>query len=133
MFSSNQVFEISGDLGQLESAIKFVVDFYGNGNNVIDSFQITKDGQYCLGWGDNEGWTKFPFDFDVHIVSEIIKQHLKKQSVGRESEWEDYDGCTDDGFLMKCIPETFSNEEDGIVNPFFGIVSIEPFEAFYSK
>ena len=130
MFSSNQVFEISGDLGQLESAIKFVVGFYGSG---IDSFQITKDGKYCLGWGDHEGWTKFPFDFDSHIVSEIIKQHLKKQSMGEESEWEGCDGCTDEGVLMKCIPETFSDEENGIVNPFFGIVSIEPFEAFYSK
>lgn len=34
-------------------------------------------------------------------------------------------------FLL--IPETFSDERDGIKHPFYGIVSFETFTNFYSK
>ena len=35
--------------------------------------------------------------------------------------------------VMKNIPETFSDEKNGIKRPFYGIVSFEPFTNFYSK
>ena len=47
--------------------------------------------------------------------------------------YEYFDGGTNEGFLMKNIPETFSDEQDGIKNPFYGIISFEPFTNFYSK
>lgn len=34
---------------------------------------------------------------------------------------------------MRAIPETFSNLDNGIQNPFYGIVSFETFTCFYSK
>lgn len=131
MFSSEQRFEISGDRGQLEAAIKFAVNMYGSS---CKSYQISKDGKYCLGWTVDEenGWNPFPFDFDAHIVSEIVKQHLDKQDYGKDPyDW--CDGGSGKGFLMKVIDQTFSDEKDGIKRPFYGIVSIEPFWNYYAK
>lgn len=131
MFSSNQIFEISGSLDSLERTLRFAMEFHGVGKSGV-RYQITEDGKYCLGWGDDEHWLNFPFDFDAHIVAEIIKQHIRKQP-RKDSEWDWADGDTETGFLMKVIPETFSDECNGIKQPFFGIVSIEPFVEFYSK
>lgn len=131
MFSSEQIFDINGDMGQLEIAIKFAVDMHGVPRNNI-KYQITKDGKYCLGWGDEkDGWYKYPFDFDVHIVSEIVKQHLRKQDV--EDPYAYCDGSSKLGFRMKVIDNVFSDEKDGIKNPFFGIVSIEAEYLYYAK
>ena len=74
MFSSEQVFKISGTMGQLETAIKFAMDMSeANKDNI--SYQITKDGKYCIGWLAENGWEKYLFDFDPHIGAEIVKQH----------------------------------------------------------
>jgi len=131
MFSSEQIFDINGDMGQLEMAIKFAVDMCGVERDKI-KYQITKDGKYCLGWGDEkDGWNKYPFDFDTHIVSEIVKQHLRKQDVEDPYAYED--GSSELGFRMKAIDNVFSDEKDGIKNPFFGIVSIEAEYIYYGK
>ena len=76
---------------------------------------------------------EFPFDFNPHIVSEIIEQHIEKIMDNMTSDYEFADGGTSRGFLMKAIPETFSYEYQGIKKPFYGIISIEPFENFYAK
>ena len=133
MFSSNQEFKISGDLDQLEEALRFAIKYYGAGSGKDIFYQITSDGKYCLGWHETKNWIKYPFDFDIHIVSEIIKQHLLKLSVGQPTLYDDYDGSTEQGFIMKNITETFLDNEDNIVDPFYGIISIEPYECFYSK
>ena len=130
MFSSEQIFEVSGDMDQLEKAIRFAIDMHGIGKSGI-SYQITENGKYCLGWGDEGEWKKYPFDFDVHIVSEIVKQFLEKQDCEDPYAWSD--GSSEKGFLMKIIPEVFSDEKDGIKQPFYGIVSIEPHMNFYAK
>lgn len=131
MFSFDQVFDISGDMGQLEMAIEFAVDMHGIARDKI-KYQITKDGKYCLGWGDEkDGWNKYPFDFDTHIVAEIVKQHLRKQDV--EDPYDYCDGSSVLGFRMKAIDNVCSDEEDGIKNPFFGIVSIEAEYIYYGK
>lgn len=129
MFSSDQVFDVSGDFEQLEDAIRFAVKMFGNCKKIY--YQITEDGKYCLGWAEDERWKPLPFDFDSHIIAEIVKQHLEKNK--KESKYEWADGTCEDGFLMKVIPETFSEENNGIKHPFYGIVSIEYFENFYSK
>lgn len=54
-------------------------------------FQITEDGRFCLGWGNADRWNKLPFDFNAHIVAEIVKQHLAKQEYN-EDEYSCYDG-----------------------------------------
>jgi len=133
MFSSNQIFEISGSLEQLEDAIRFALRHYGKSNAKELFYQIAEDGKYCLGWNCDEGWNEFPFDFDPHIVSEIIEQHIEKMMDGTKSKYEWGDGSTGRGFLMKVIPQMFSDEYQGIKKPFYGIVSIEPFENFYAK
>ena len=116
MFSSEQIFDISGDMDQLEKAIKFAIDMHGIGKSGISY---------------DEEWKKYPFDFDVHIVSEIVKQFLEKQDCEDPYAWAD--GSSEKGFLMKIIPEVFSDEKDGIKKPFYGIVSIEPYMNFYAK
>lgn len=129
MFSSEQIFEVSGDMGQLEKAIKFAISMFGS---KCESYQISEDGKYCLGWMVEDGWNPFPFDFDAHIISKIIEQHLNKQDYG-ESPYDYYDGSTKKGFLMKTIKQNFSDKKDGIKRPFYGIISIEPFWNFYAK
>ena len=130
MFSSDQIFFFFFSMDQLEKAIKFAIDMRGISKSGI-SYQITKNGKYCLGWGDEEEWKKYPFDFDVHIVSEIVKQFLEKQDCEDPYAWAD--GSSEKGFLMKVIPEVFSDEKDGVKKPFYGIVSIEPYMNFYAK
>lgn len=131
MYSSEQILKVSGDMSQLETAIHFALNMNGCTKQI--SYQITNDGKYCLGWlcDEEKGWKSFPFDFDVHIVSEIIKQHLKKQEI--DNPYENYDGSSSKGFLMKVIPQVFSDIANGIKNPFYGIVSIEPFYNYYAK
>lgn len=135
MMSSNQVFEISGSFDQLQLALDFAIKFAGEHTKSL-VFQITEDGKYCIGWkpdsGPSKGWQDFQFDYDSEIVSKIIIQFLSKQKYGR-SPYEYFDGSTDEGFLMKLIPETFADEENGIKKPFYGIVSFETFTNFYSK
>ena len=131
MFSSEQIFDINGEMDQLEMSIKFAMQMNGIPKN--PSYQITKDGKYCLGWivDEKEGWKPFPFDFDAHIISEIVKQHLRKQDV--EDPYDGWDGSSELGFRMKVIDRVFSNEKDGVRKPFYGIVSIEPEYIYYAK
>lgn len=131
MFSSEQIFDINGEMDQLEMSIKFAMQMNGIPKN--PSYQITKDGKYCLGWivDEKEGWKPLPFDFDAHIVAEIVKQHLRKQDI--EDPYDDWDGSSELGFRMKVIDRVFSNEKDGVRQPFYGIVSIEPEYIYYAK
>lgn len=135
MFSSNQIFKVSGDMSQLEIALRFAIDFdESNYKRLV--YQKTEDGKYCIGWKpENElpkGWQEFQFDFDTDIVSKIIAQYLYKH---RESDnsYEYFDGTTDIGFVMENIPHVFSDEYEGIKEPFYGIVSFKPFMNFYAK
>lgn len=131
MMSSNQIFEISGDFNQLRSALDFAIN-YSRVNEKDLCFQITNDGKFCIGWGNKKGWERFQFGYDLEIVSKIIVKHLENQKYER-SPYEYYDGETNEGFLMKVIPEVFSDKYEGIKNPFYGIVSFQPFTNFYSK
>ena len=135
MFSSNQLLEVSGTFYQLECALCFAINYCeANEKNLV--FQTTEDGKFCIGWkpesGTTKGWQDFQFDYDSEIVAKIIIQFLQKQKY-KESPYEYFDGGTNSGFLMKVIPETFSDEENGIKNPFYGIISFETFTNFYSK
>lgn len=144
MFSSNQILEISGCLshnGELETALEFAIKYSGNYRRMTKSeiergckllYQITEDGKYCIGWGFKEisdGWSEYPFDFDINIVSKIIRQHLAKADIDRGI----YSGSYYKGFIMKCVPECLGNICEGIKNPFHGIVYFEPYTCFYSK
>ena len=139
MFSSNQVFEISGSMDQLQAALQFALDYSGHAKDMTQReiargcklvYQITKDGKYCIGWSFNgaaDGWNEYPFDFDVEIVARIIAQYLGKLETPNSGyEWAD--GSTDPGFLMKVI-----SCDDNIKNSFYGIVSFEIFNCFYAK
>lgn len=135
MFSSNQVLEISGEFYQLQGALDFAIGYYEKEEKDL-VFQITENGKYCIGWKPNdysiEGWENFQFDFDSEIVSKIIIQFLKKQKC-KDSPYDYFDGGTNEGFLMKVLPQTFAEEENGIKDPFYGIVSFETFVNYYSK
>lgn len=144
MFSSNQILEFSGSLShkdELKHALEFAIKASGwyepmtrTNNPCKCVYQITEDGKYCIGWGGEEkGWSEFPFDFDFEIISRIIAQHLEKQeAVHMEHCIDGLDGSYSKGFLMKVIENSFS-DRDGIKNPFYGIVSFEPYTCFYAK
>lgn len=135
MFSSNQIFKVSGDMSQLKMALGFAIDFDESSHKDL-VFQTTKDGKYCIGWKPKnelpKGWQKFQFDFDTDIVGKIIAQYLHKHRES-DSPYEYFDGSTDIGFVMENIPDDFSDEYEGIKNPFYGIVSFKPFMNFYAK
>ena len=151
-FSSNQVLSVSGRLGSdLEDAFKFALEYSGHSEHFVRRenpsdcvYQITKDGRYCVGWhidinepywvhsrGIPEGWSKYPFDFDVHIIASIINNHLDKQDIDKEGL---LDLAYEKGFIMSVIPENpGSMEADGIKHPFYGIVVFKPYICYYSK
>ena len=144
MFSSNQILEISGNLSdfnneEIYNALEFALKLSRNLENFTRKnepskcvYQITKNGKYCIGWAYNgvkDGWNEFPFDFDLNIISLIIAKHLKNQKVNEDI----WDGSYAKGFIMKVIPETLSDEYEGIKNPFYGIVEFSPYTCFYSK
>lgn len=144
MFSSNQIFEISGSLShcnELEMALEFALEYSDEVKNMykeeIDRgckflYQITEDGKYCIGSSKKnvpEGWNEYPFIFNIDNVSKIIRQHLEtyplEKGIG--------EGSYEKGFIMKCIREHLGSENDGIKNPFYGIVYFKPYTCFYSK
>lgn len=83
-------------------------------------------------WGYKDipkGWLEYPFRFDIDIVSRIIHQHLENFPIVR-NEW---DGSYIKGFIMKCIDTSMDEEENGIKNPFYGIIYFKPYTCFYAK
>ena len=142
MFSSNQIFQISGTYSQIETALRFAMDYSNyskhlSGNKKLNGFkfvwQIAEDGRYCIGWNFEDvvpGWNEFQFDFDISIVSKVIEQQLRKSEMYG---YANGDGDTVPGFLMKCGTGSFSDEEFGIKNPFYCIVSFEPYMVYFAK
>ena len=144
MFCSNQILKVSGRLStnrdELECALEFALKYSGEAKKMRQSeidrgckllYQITKDGKYCIGWGiENipEGWSEYPFRFDIDNVSKIIRRYLECFPIERGIEY----GYYEKGFIMQCIDESISAEKDGIINPFYGIVYFEPYTCFYS-
>ena len=143
MFSSNQVFEISGSLNQLEAAIDFAMEYSGHKECFIRKekpakcvYQVTRDGRYCIGWnfgGVEEGWIEYPFDYDAKIIAQIASQHIQKAEKPF-NEFDGYDGSSRVGFLLQEGPggKTYK-ERDCVKNGFFCIVNIRPFWCFYAK
>lgn len=139
MFSSNQILDITGDIEQMEGTLEFALKYSGDDvifrrGDSVPVWQTTDKGDYCIGYAydaDNipKGWNGFSFGYDTEIISLIIKKHLLSQKI----EYGAAEGAYDKGFYMKCIPECFGDEYEGIKNPQFGIVSFSPYTVFYSK
>lgn len=143
MFSSNQVLEISGSMDQLEAAIEFAMVYSGRKECFTRKddpakcvYQITEDGRYCIGWSfgeTKEGWTEYPFDYDAKIISEIVRQHIKKAKKPF-NEFEGYDGSSTVGFLLQEGPGGKNYDEwQAVKNFFYCLVNIRPFWCFYAK
>lgn len=137
MFSSNQVLAISGELNieYIKAYLDFALNIAHSGKNPnsIITYQISEDNKYCIGWGVKshskpDGWKEYDFDFDSDIVARIILQHLQKVDPFKV---DNADRAS--GFIMKVIPETLSDKYLGIIKPFYGLVSFEPFLCEYSK
>ena len=144
MLSSNQVMAISGPLWTteyIENCLEFGLNYAGHSTDLKDrerylklSYQLTKSGDYCIGWYKDtlpEGWKEYPFDFDVEIVARIIRQQMEKIDIPNEY---DGDGSEEKGFIMKSIDGNFSEWYDrGLIEPSYGIIGFSPFWCFYAK
>lgn len=133
MFSSNQIFEISGSLNHLDEltdALQFALDYADHSGALV--YQKVNN-IYAIGWsgknGAPEGWETFDFRPTAEILSLIIQQFLSEQEYPSDNYG---DGACSMGFLIKNIPETFG-EYKGIKSAFYGIITIEPYLCFYSK
>lgn len=135
MFSSNQVLEISGDLGHindLKDALEYALKKSGWHECFTRAekpakccFQITEYGDYCIGWFCERGWTEFQFDYDIDVISKIIVNHLKKQDVQSYNS----DGSNSKGYLMKSV----EYNSEGVKEPFYGIVKFSAYNCYYAK
>lgn len=145
MFSSNQVFEISGSLEQLEVAIEFAMSYSGKKERFARRerpskcvYQITADGRYCIGWALHEentpdGWLEYPFDYDAKIISGIVRQYIEKAPTPF-NEFDGYDGTSKIGFLLQAGPGGDSYEErDMVKENFYCIANIRPYWCYYAK
>ena len=140
MFSSNQIFEISGclsDRDALKNSLEFALKYYGIDVKGADGrikvvYQVTQDEKMCIGWGFDEiptGWKEFPDEFDIDKVIDSIEQFLSTFPLKKGNA----DGSYKEGFVMRVIKEYMGSEYDGIKNPFYGIVYFEPYTCFYSR
>lgn len=136
MFSSNQLFTISGRLDQLENAIIFLLSHAGLTHESLHDpqralvYQITEDNKYHLGYTRlpaPDGWKEYIFKYDPHIISLIIQQHIKYQEHPK-SIYDNADGSTTKGFLL-----TVKNP-DNLKNPYgCYLATIEPYKIYYAK
>ena len=134
MFSSNQIFKISGNIANddLAKALQFTMDYFDIGERNL-AYQITEDGDYCLGWYTYEGypeagWTAFPFPFTADVNAMIIRDHLKEQILDLDG----FNGETvQEGFLIRSIRDLNYEDLDKIENNFYGIVIISPYTLYY--
>ena len=74
MFSSNQIFKISGEMNQLSRALQFALEYSeelltperkARGCKLV--YQISSENKFCIGWGYEtipDGWQDFPFEFN---------------------------------------------------------------------
>ena len=136
MFSSNQVLSVSGelDIKYIKHCLVFALQLANYDYHSPKStctWQITDDGRYCIGWASGQipkGWNAYDFEFDIDKISEIILKHMKSVDPYRA------DNCAAcSGFVMDIIPETLAEEYNGIVKPFYGLVSFRPYLCEYSK
>lgn len=135
MYSDNQILDISGSFRQLNKALKFALDFSENKESDI-CYQVVGN-KYCIGWllSDGEapkGWRKYPFTPSVAIIEQIIMSELIKMKY-EPCGYEYGDGSCSKGFRMRCLEDSPELEDEGIENPFYGIVSIEPYTNYYGK
>lgn len=136
MFSSNQLLSVSGelDIKYIKHCLSFALQLAGydyNSQTSICTWQITDDGQYCIGWASGSipnGWSPYDFEFDVDKISEIIYNHMSTVDPYKANNCA---ACS--GFVMDVIPETLAEQENGIVKPFYGIVYFRPYLCTYSK
>ena len=136
MFSSNQQFTISGTLYQLENAIIFLLSHAGLTHESLHDpqralvYQITEDNKYHLGFTSlpaPDGWEKYMFKYDPHIISLIIQQHIKEQ-VQPISIYDYADGSTEKGFLLT------AKNPGNLKNPYgCYLATIEPYKIYYAK
>ena len=136
MFSSNQLFTISGRLDQLENAIIFLLSHAGLTHDLLHDpkralvYQITEDNKYHLGFTKlpaPDGWKEYIFKYDPHIISLIIQQHIKEQ-VQPISIYDYADGSTEKGFLLT------AKNPGNLKNPYgCYLATIEPYKIYYAK
>lgn len=132
MFSSNQKLSISGKLKDLQAALEFTLNKYSDRSPIANSFQITENGWYVLGWAkEKKDYTDYPFKATAEILTTIITAWLKENACENDDPY--WDGSEDDGFLLEVVEETFADEEDGVKEPFYAIVKIKPYLCLYSK
>ncbi len=137
MYSTNQVFAVSGEYRTLPDAIKmaFRLDGRQTEQDFPTGYQIIGD-NYILGVVPNRSmypdcpWQAYPFDTDVDIISSIVVQFLKKQHCPPGP---DGDGTTHDGFLLMA-PQTMPDAMRlDIPEDFRAVAVIKPWPMFYHK
>lgn len=159
MYSSNQTLMLSGDLEDkdLKNAFELALrcsdtDITAKDIQVI--FQITEDGRMCIGTvGESDqipaGWKKFLYNLNrdsipsntptdwhnyfyeliVGQICESIKMHLEEFKLKKGKA----EGTYVRGFLMEGINDCMDSENNGITNPYYGLVSFAPYTCFYAQ
>ena len=136
MFASNQVLSVSGelDIKYIKHCLSFALQLANydyHSPKSICTWQITEDGQYCIGWASvhiPKGWNSYEFGFDMDEISKIILNHLRTIDPYKAN------NCsTCSGFVMDVISETLAEKENGIIKPFYGLICFRPYLCEYSK
>lgn len=95
MFSSNQIFDVSCERGDLDKVISAAMALYGTDiftrkeRPVRLAFSEPVPGLYAIGAGSlpgpngiapGRGWTDYPFGYDPKILAPIVRQWINSRS-----------------------------------------------------
>lgn len=136
MFSSNQILSVSGelDIQYIKHCLSFALELANYDYHSPQStctWQIAEDGRYCIGWASGNipnGWNTYDFGFNIDKISEIVLEHMRSIDPYKANNCA---ACS--GFVMDIIPETLSEKENGIIKPFYGLVSFKSYLCEFSK
>ena len=143
MFSTNQIFKITGPVEKIEDTLKFAFVIEGQDKHISKSekergcktvYQISEDGKYfCIGWGFEEippGWKPFDPDFTYKRAASAIENFLKQfEGLGDHDIYKD--SISEVGFLAENIEDT--DGYGNIENPYHGIVKFSRYSVIYAR
>jgi len=152
VYSSNQIFDVTGDLSNLKPILELAIALCCDGDRIFTrqdrpvrlAWKIHENAKlFCVGLGKLEGdpeenldkgWSHFEHGYDLNEVTRKITEWLDRQSYPES----DCDGMTSHGLrcrnlTMNMLPDNGLDEDEEEDDVFNTIACFAPWTAEYQK